>query len=179
MKIKFKKLREDAIIPRYAHPGDAGMDVTAVEMEYDMKHDCFIYHTGIACETEPGYAVLCMPRSSNSKTDAYLCNGIGLVDSATYRGEIQFRYKNRNNTNFNAIGLNDGCVTMDASTGIIQIDSRIKQYVDIIVDNAKPYDVGDRIGQLVVIKLPDVEVEETDTLSDTTRGTGGFGSTGK
>lgn len=38
---------------------------------------------------------------------------------------------------------------------------------------------GDRIAQLVVIPYLNVEFNETDTLSDTVRGLGGFGSTGK
>lgn len=41
------------------------------------------------------------------------------------------------------------------------------------------YDVGDKIGQIVVVPFPKVEFEEVDELSDTSRGNGGFGSTGK
>ena len=50
--IKFKKLIPEATIPTYAHDGDIGMDVFATSMEYDREHDCYIYHTGLACETE-------------------------------------------------------------------------------------------------------------------------------
>jgi dUTP pyrophosphatase len=42
-----------------------------------------------------------------------------------------------------------------------------------------PYQPGERIGQFVVVQVPEIEVEETDTLSETERGTGGFGSSGK
>lgn len=41
------------------------------------------------------------------------------------------------------------------------------------------YDVGDRVGQLMVIKREDVQFEEVEELEDTDRGSGGFGSTGK
>ena len=41
------------------------------------------------------------------------------------------------------------------------------------------YDIGDKIGQIVVVPFPKVEFEEVDELSDTSRGDGGFGSTGK
>lgn len=41
------------------------------------------------------------------------------------------------------------------------------------------YTAGDRIGQLVILPLPDVEFEEVLVLTDTPRGAGGFGSTGK
>ncbi len=42
-----------------------------------------------------------------------------------------------------------------------------------------PYSVGDRIGQLVIIPIPAITFEEVDELSDSVRGTGGFGSSGK
>ncbi len=42
------------------------------------------------------------------------------------------------------------------------------------------YKIGDRIGQIIILPFPAVEFEEVDKLSlDTSRGTGGFGSTGK
>ena len=40
------------------------------------------------------------------------------------------------------------------------------------------YEVGDRIGQLIIIPYPNIEFEEVDELSSTNRGEGGFGSTG-
>ena len=40
------------------------------------------------------------------------------------------------------------------------------------------YEVGDRIGQIIFMKLPDVELEYVDSLEETARGKGGFGSTG-
>jgi dUTP pyrophosphatase len=41
------------------------------------------------------------------------------------------------------------------------------------------YKVGDRIAQIMIIPHPSIEFEEADELSDTDRGEGGFGSTGK
>lgn len=41
------------------------------------------------------------------------------------------------------------------------------------------YKAGDRIGQLVILPLPEVEFEEVLVLSESKRGVGGFGSTGK
>lgn len=41
------------------------------------------------------------------------------------------------------------------------------------------YSVGDRIGQLVIIPYPEIEFEEVDELSKTSRGEGGYGSSGK
>lgn len=159
--IKFKKLSPDAVIPTYAHDGDVGMDMTAVSIEYDPEHDIYIYHTGLACESPKGYGIFLFPRSSNCKTEAYLTNHVGVVDSAIYRGEVQFRYKNRKpyRKSFK-----------EWITG--EIDTkRVLKYA--------PYKhEGDRIGQMVVLPYPKVTIEEVEELSDTVRGTGGFGSTG-
>jgi dUTP pyrophosphatase len=47
-------------------------------------------------------------------------------------------------------------------------------------DRAEPFAIaaGDRIAQLVITELPEVEFAEADSLTETARGTGGFGSTG-
>ena len=95
LEIKLKKLDERAVIPSYAHDGDVGMDLTAIDVEYDSDRDAYIYHTGIAIETDKHYGVLIFPRSSNRDTDAYLCNHVGVADTAIYRGEIILCYKNR------------------------------------------------------------------------------------
>ena len=95
LEIRFKKLDENAVIPSYAYDGDVGMDMTAISVEYDEEKDLYIYHTGLAFESPFNYGQLLFPRSSNRKTDAYLCNSVGIADSAIYRGEIIFCYKNR------------------------------------------------------------------------------------
>ena len=41
------------------------------------------------------------------------------------------------------------------------------------------YNVGDRIGQLIVMPYPDILWDEVDELEDSDRGDGGYGSTGK
>ena len=159
--IKFKKLDEKAVLPAYAHNGDVGMDMTAVSVDYDTEKDLYIYHTGLACESEKGYGVFLFPRSSNCKTDAYLTNSVGIVDSYLYRGEIQFRYKNR--TPYKRGFL-------EWLAGKVDVERALKR---------APYMVGDRVGQMVVFPHPLVEVWEFNELSETERGTGGFGSTGK
>jgi len=161
VKFKFRKLDERAVIPSYAHDGDVGMDMTTIDIEYDEKKDLYIYHTGLSCESEYGYGLFLFPRSSNCKTEAYLTNHVGIVDSYLYRGEMQFRYKNRKPYRKSLIEL---------LTGKINKDRVLK---------LAPYQVGDRVGQMVALPYPKVEIEEVDELSETVRGEGGFGSTGK
>ena len=92
MEVKIKKLDEKAVIPSYAKPGDAAMDLTAISHKYeDGNH---IYGTGLAIEIPRGFVGLIFPRSSNRKTAAYMTNHVGVIDSG-YRGEIMITYKNR------------------------------------------------------------------------------------
>ena len=67
MEVKIKKLHKDAVIPKYAKPGDAGMDLTATSMEYDEDGN-WVYGTGLAFEIPEGYVGMLFPRSSNAKT---------------------------------------------------------------------------------------------------------------
>ncbi len=90
MQVKIKKLYPAAKIPKYAKEGDAGMDITAIEVKYES--DYISYKTGLAFEIPDGYVGLLFPRSSNSTKDLILCNSVGVLDSG-YRGEVEFRYK--------------------------------------------------------------------------------------
>lgn len=90
MKVKIKKLVQNAVIPKYAKPGDAGMDLVCTEVEF--TKDYIAYKTGLAFEIPEGYFGMLVPRSSNSKKDLLLTNSCGILDSG-YRGEVEFRYK--------------------------------------------------------------------------------------
>jgi dUTP pyrophosphatase len=66
------------------------------------------------------------------------------------------------------------------SVGVIDSGYRgeIKVRMSIPDLGAKNYKNGDKIAQLIIMKLPWVDIEEVDELSETDRGEGGFGSTG-
>lgn len=91
MKVKIKKLVENAVIPTYAHNTDAGMDLTATSRNIDTQGN-IVYGTGIAVEIPQGYVGLVFPRSSIAKTDLSLSNAVGVIDSG-YRGEITFKFR--------------------------------------------------------------------------------------
>lgn len=88
MKVKFKKLHPDAVLPTYAKPGDAGLDLTVVKSDLlnDGSNKLFVYF-GISVEIPFGYVGRIYPRSSIHKTDCRLSNCVGVIDSG-YRGEI-------------------------------------------------------------------------------------------
>jgi dUTP pyrophosphatase len=60
-----------------------------------------------------------------------------------------------------------------------EITFRYKFAKDSFFAGVKRYNDGDRIGQLVIIPYPSIELEEADELNETVRGEGGYGSTGK
>lgn len=149
MKVRIKKLCPEAVIPQYAHATDAGLDLTAISKNLD-KNGNVVYGTGLAVEIPDGYVGLIFPRSSISQTRQILSNCVGVIDSG-YRGEITFKFK----------GINV----------FVGIANKGYEVVD--------YNVGDRIGQLIIMPYPHIEFEEVAELSESDRGTGGYGSTGK
>jgi dUTP pyrophosphatase len=90
MKIKIKKLDESAVIPSYAKPGDAAMDLYATSVSDD-DYQNIVYGTGLAIEIPEGHVGLLFPRSSLSKTPLFLRNHVGVIDSG-YRGELIFKF---------------------------------------------------------------------------------------
>jgi len=182
--VKFKKLREDAVIPKYAHEGDVGMDLTAVDVEYDADNDVYVYHTGLAFETDLHYGIFLFPRSSNRKTEAYLANHVGIDDSATYRGEIMLCFKNR--TSLRQVALESRMISFwnaieDGKSVEEATKESIKAWTEAMNNPMlfAPYKVGDRVAQMVAFAYPNVRLIQREELSDTARGAGGFGSTGK
>lgn len=143
MQVRVKKLSENAVIPKYAKPGDAGLDLTATSMRREGSK--VIYGTGLAFEVPLGYVGLVFPRSSIHKSSLRLTNSVGVID-AGYRGEVMAVFDDK------AFGTDDGNVI---------------------------FNVGDRIAQLLIIPYPSIELLESEELTETVRGDGGFGSSGK
>ena len=153
MEVKIKKLYEDSILPTKAHATDAGYDLYAHSKSCDDDGNV-VYGSGVAMEIPQGYVGLIFPRSSNAKKDLILSNSVGVIDSG-YRGEISFKFK---------------------FAPISNIQTQ-EQYLSFAY--SKRYEIGERIGQIIIMPYPEVEFVEVDELSDSDRGTGGYGSSGK
>ena len=78
MRVKIKKLKPNAIIPKYAKSGDAGLDLVAVSEEWNYEQTIVTYGTGLAVEIPEGYVGLLFPRSSVYKTTLQLSNSVGV-----------------------------------------------------------------------------------------------------
>ncbi|HYN35366.1 MAG TPA: dUTP diphosphatase [Actinomycetota bacterium] len=143
MRIPVRILDPDLPLPRYASPGDAGLDLVAGENVSLGPGQREAVPTGIAVAIPQGYAGFVHARSGRSlKEGLALANAPGLIDSG-YRGEIKVIL-----------------VNLDPSSSI---DIRR----------------GDKIAQLVIQAVGQVELEVVDELPETDRGEGGFGSTGR
>ena len=139
MKIKIKKLKENAKLPKYHHPGDVGMDLYAMEKVTIKPREHYRLWHGFAMEFPEGYAAIVKDKSSISKA---LLHTMGGVFDAGYRGEY--------NTHLVNLGT-------------------------------EPYTIeeGDKVSQLIIYPVVIAELEEANELSESARGEGMFGSTGK
>ena len=161
------KIIDKSIVMRklqYAKDGDAGIDLVATSKWIDNDGNV-VYGTNRAFEIPKGYVGLLFPRSSNSKKDLTLSNSVGIIDSG-YRGEVMMKYK----INIRVLGF----------LSTLKTWLKVSEFKNISVFNiGSDYKIGERVGQLVIIPYPQIEFEESDELSDSERGSGGYGSTGK
>lgn len=141
MKLKILKLTDLAILPKYEHPDDSGLDLFAIEELEIASGESQLVHTGISIQLPRGTEAQIRPRSGLAlKHQITVLNTPGTVDEG-YRGEI------------GVILINHGVHSFRVTKGM-------------------------KIAQMVITPVIHVEVEEVDELSNTSRGVGGFGSTG-
>ena len=164
LKVKTKIIDVNINTPKlsYAKEGDAGIDLTATS-KWNDEHGNVCFGTNRAFEIPKGYVGLIFPRSSNAKQQLLLSNSVGIIDSG-YRGEVMLKFKS-SASSFSLKTLIKLIFNQDAKTTLI--------------NNYKiSYNVGDRIGQIIILPYPQIEFEEAEELSETERNTGGYGSTG-
>ena len=151
--IKIKKLTDDAIIPHRSREGDACFDLYSINDYVVLGRSKTTIPTGIAIELPVEYEAEIRPRS-----------GISLN------------------------GLECKCFDIDefvvADIDVIQgtIDSNYRGQINIIVRNNSNCDIVipkyTKLAQMKINHVPDVKLVEVEDLSDSNRGTNGFGSSG-
>jgi len=142
MTLRFKRIHPDAVLPSYAHPSDAGMDVRSVEDLVIAPGKRALVRTGLVMLLPPMYEAQVRPRSGLAlKSGVTVLNTPGTIDSG-YRGEV-------------------GVILMNLG----ETDFTVKK--------------GDKIAQIVIAPVTQPSIVETDTIDETDRGSGGFGSTGR
>lgn len=139
--VKVKKLSEKAILPSFAHPGDAGLDLFSIENKTLEPGKSYLVKTGISIQLQKNTEAQIRPRSGLAlKHMITLTNSPGTIDEG-YRGEIGI------------IMINHGREDFEITEGM-------------------------KIAQMVIKPTYEVKITEVNDLSDTSRGKGGFGSTG-
>ena len=143
MELRVTRLKDNAVVPTRAHPGDAGLDLYSTELAHLGPGERWSVGTGIALEIPEGHAGLVLPRSGLAREHGIaLVNAPGLID-AGYRGEVR----------------------------VLLLNPDPAETVRI--------EAGARIAQLVVTPVAIAEPVEATALSETARGDGGFGSSGR
>jgi dUTP pyrophosphatase len=143
MKLPIHILDEELMPPRYAHSGDAGLDLLASTGLTLKPGERASVPTGVAVAIPAGYAGFVHARSGRALHEGLaLANAPGLVDSG-YRGELKV--------------------------------------VVVNLDPVEPIYIarGEKIAQLVIQPVVNVELETVEELPHSERGSGGFGSTGR
>ena len=141
MILQIAKIHEDAVLPHYVHPGDAGMDLYSIEELSIMPGETALVRTGLKIAVPKDYEAQIRPKSGLALKHAIsLANTPGTIDSG-YRGEL--------------------CVIL-------------------INHGREPFQVRkqSKIAQMVICPVIRAELLEVRQLDETTRGEGGFGSTG-
>lgn len=151
MTLKFYKLDESAIIPTRGTSESVGYDLTPVRIHKISERTIF-FGTGLAVIPPKGYYTEIVPRSSISKLQIGGKNVMQAnsigIVDSDYRGELIIAFR---------------------------VDGDLHEAT--ITEGAKNL-LGTRIAQLLVKKAEVLDVEEVDSLDETERGAGGFGSTG-
>jgi dUTP pyrophosphatase len=145
LEVKILDERIRGMLPRYATPGAAGLDLRAcIESPLTLDPGASeLVSSGMAIHiADPGYAAMVLPRSGlGAKNGIVLGNLVGLIDS-DYQGPLMVSIWNRGRAAFTIQPL-------------------------------------DRIAQLIVVPVAQVELQVVEEFAVSARGTGGFGSTGK
>lgn len=142
VEVPLRRLSEHAVLPAYAHPGDAGADLCTTVDVHLRPGERALVPTGLAVALPDGYVALVHPRSGlAARCGLSIVNAPGTVDSG-YRGEIKVL--------------------------LINLDPR----EDVVLER------GDRIAQLVVQPVATARFVEVEALPESSRGAGGYGSTG-
>mgnify|MGYP003224138704 FL=1 len=163
IQIPFVKCHPDAKMPEYAHPDDSGMDVYAVDDYVIHPGETKLIPTGIKMAVPNGYEIQIRPKSGRAlKTKMRIANSIGTVD-AGFRGELQVIIENIEPP------IKD--ITYDFDDNGRPIITSILRGSDMTIGK------GEKFAQLVLMEVPKAVLFQVESLDDTERGNGGFGST--
>ena len=175
MNVNIKRLSADATTPTYAHSTDACFDLYAAEDVIIEPGETKLVPTGLAFEIPAGYEMQIRPRSGITlKTNLRV--QLGTVDSG-YAGEVGVIV---DNIALPSIYVNKDFMTLGLEFGYRPLRIDGFRYDDEFDEQEHTYSIrkGDRIAQAVIKPVEQATFTVADSLEDTERGSGGFGSSG-
>jgi len=166
--VKVKKLDDKAVIPSRGHDTDSGWDLTLIGI-HKIKGDTIFFKTGLQVEPPTGHYFEVYPRSSISELPFMLANSVGIIDES-YRGEILVPVRVLHGD------VGNGSEKTQYPGGMIKaLDARPASMSEVanLILSKKP-----KLMQMILRKRLEFSIQEvSDTLAETARGDGGFGST--
>ena len=168
LKVNFKKLSPTAITPTKAHATDAGFDLFSDEDVILKYGETVAIKTNIAIELPEGYVADVRPRSGLTLNTGLRVH-YGTVDSG-FRDGIGIICENGNHEP----------MISDVMYFVASELTEDKTYSDFVGEKEIVIHIerGQKIAQLVILPIPEIELKEVNELSDSDRGVNGFGSTG-
>jgi len=160
--VKIEKIYDDVVVPQYAKEGDSGMDVRAyiTEERANLEQDNYHGHGTLPPKTIPIF----------SHDRKIIPTGIKVSIPQGY--EIQVRPRS-------GMAFKEGITVLNTPG---TIDSGYRGEIGVILYNTTDRVIwiehGYRIAQLVLQEVPQIVWEEVKSVDETSRGAGGFGSTG-
>ena len=106
--------------------------------------------------------------------DNNVCYGTGIAMEIP-KGYVGLVFPRSSNAKKDLILSNSVGVIDSGYRGEITFKFKLTENLNL----AKYYNIGDRIGQIIIIPYPSIEFIEVEQLSETKRGSGGYGSSGK
>lgn len=130
-KVKVVRTEDRGIIPRYAHPHDAGFDFHSIDTITVPAGGTVKVRTGIAMQIPVGYELQIRPRSGlSAKSKIRIANSPGTIDSG-YNGEIMIIVDNISQNQAEAFRINEGDrIAQGVLTPIEQADFEVVNKLD-------------------------------------------------
>lgn len=153
MELIIKIHNPSAIVPTKAGEDEVGYDLTAISFVKKLSPVTFMYDTGISVKPPDGYYTEIVPRSSIVKSGFMLANSVGVIDP-TYRGTLK-------------IVLHK----------VVIKNGEGRTHENGVYIACRPLTTPFTLCQLIIRKMERATLKVVDSLDETSRGYGGFGST--
>lgn len=160
VKVRVKILNPNAVLPKQGSQHAGGWDLVPTEIIQESP-DLFICKYGFAMQPPFDYKITIVPRSSITKTNWFIQNSPCLGDP-DYIGEYMTRFR---------------CTPIGVIENHFNGKEEKNETYKLLYSDF-PFKVGERIAQMYVEEIIPIGFEIVDQLTETTRGDGGFGSTG-